>query len=230
MAVDADAVRHARTAVATALGEYESADLSWLGREPTPDGWSLAPDALRFVYSLVRATGPRHVVEFGSGVSTQVLAQACSELGSDCAITSIENDPRFRRIAERAVNEAGLGVPVRFPTAFLVAREAAGRMRPAYLIESEEVASSLPADVVLIDGPATFLGGRSGTLHQALRFSRSGTIVLLDDANRPEEVAAIEGWRRHYGEAIEIGLLPEFAKGMAAIVIRDGDMGSDGID
>jgi hypothetical protein len=52
-------------------------------------------------------------------------------------------------------------------------------------------------------------------------FSRTGTIVLLDDAEREDESAALKEWREHYGDAIDVALLPGFTKGLAAIVVLD---------
>jgi hypothetical protein len=85
-----------------------------------------------------------------------------------------------------------------------------------YYLRRTRFASPLPLDLVLIDGPPAVLGGREGTLYQALEFARPGTIVLLDDANRSEEQAALSGWRT----VLEVSLLPGFRKGMAAIVVR----------
>jgi predicted O-methyltransferase YrrM len=220
MTSPSDEILRARAAIDTALRRYQEADLSWLGHEPPEGGWGLAPDALRFVGSLVRCLRPRRVLEFGCGTSTLVLAHACHALENDCTVTSVENDPHFRRAAEAAVREHGHGSSVKFPTAFLVAREWAGRMRPTYLVEDEELSSARPVDLVLIDGPTSFLGGRSGTLHQALPHAQRGAVVLVDDADRAQEREALAGWRDHFGDAIETTTLSGFAKGLATIIVH----------
>jgi hypothetical protein len=73
---------------------------------------------------------------------------------------------------------------------------------------------------VVIDGPPVVLGGREGTLYQAMDFARRGTVVLLDDADRTEERATLAHWQQSLGDAIEVRRLPGFAKGMVAILVR----------
>jgi predicted O-methyltransferase YrrM len=221
MATEADPVVRARTAVRAALRDYRDIDLSWLGSPPPDDGWGLAPDALRFATSLLRAVRPRHVVEFGCGLSTRVLVHSCAELGDGATVTSIENDPQFRHAAKESVADVNGSVKVVFPEAPLVAREWAGRMHPTYLFQQDGLGSDCPADIVLVDGPPSFLGGRSGTLHQAFSLARAGTILILDDADRSGEAAALAEWREHYGDRIEITVATEFTKGLALILLRD---------
>jgi hypothetical protein len=60
-----------------------------------------------------------------------------------------------------------------------------------------------------------------------MAFARAGTIVLLDDAKRAEEQAAIANWQHTLGEAIEVHALPGFIKGLAAIIVRRPVVGTD---
>ena len=64
-------------------------------REALLEALDAAPsDLLRLLPALVATLQPRHVLEFGSGVSTAVLARAATELG-DCAVTSVDHDPQL---------------------------------------------------------------------------------------------------------------------------------------
>lgn len=184
--------------------------------------WALPLDEQRFLSSLVTHLKPRHILELGSGTSTQVLARASLQLHTPCCITSIEHDPDFRRSAIRGLTDqrqAGSQIALQF--APLVLREYGGKLLPVYRLRPQRFACLSPADLVLIDGPPAALGGREGTLYQVLDFARSGTLVLLDDANRAEERAVLSRWQDNLGDAIEIKLLPEFSHGMAAIIIRE---------
>jgi hypothetical protein len=73
----------------------------------------------------------------------------------------------------------------------------------------------------MIDGPPAALGGREGTLYQAMDLAHPGTVVLLDDAIRSEEQAALRHWQDNYGTAIEVIQLPNFIRGLAAIIVVD---------
>ncbi len=94
-------------------------------------------------------------------------------------------------------------------------------MLPVYRLRPHRFASSRPADLILIDGPPAALGGREGTLYQVLDFTRPGTLVVVDDANRAEERAVLSRWQDNLGRAIEVTFLPEFSHGMAAILLRE---------
>ena len=211
-------VAHAAEALEDALQAAQTVDLSWLGRTLTDEGWELAADTLRLLTALVERLRPRHVIEFGSGVSTVVLARAAARCGG-CRITSLDHDPRFVRASGQALEEAEGRELVELQLAPLVARSRAGTLGPEYLIDPLRLASKHAADLVLIDGPPDVLGGRIGMLYQALDHSQSGSIVLLDDAARRAERTALASWEERLGDAIRIQRLDGFAKGLAAIIV-----------
>ena len=121
-----------RNPIAAALADYKSEDLSWIKPPPAEAGWTMAPDALRFLSSLVKHLQPRHVLEFGSGLSTRVLARACPR----AAISSVDHDPEFaaRKTAQIAP---------------LVARDCGGKILPVYYLDAKRFASRASAWVRL---------------------------------------------------------------------------------
>src|ERR1043166_5299296 len=90
-----DGVEVARKSIHAAQREASAIDLSWIQPPSSDEGWTLAPDALRFITSLIGKLKPRHVLEFGSGLSTQVLARATAELSEPAAVSSVDHDPKF---------------------------------------------------------------------------------------------------------------------------------------
>jgi hypothetical protein len=150
-----------------------------------------------------------------------VLARACVYLGGTRWITSVDHDPVFAQAAARQVIGQETCCRISFQLAPLIARECTGRSLPIYHIQADQLASSLPADLIVIDGPPAALGGREGVLYQALDFARPGTVLLLDDAARGTERLALSRWRDNLGEAVEVNFLPGFAKGMAAAVVKE---------
>jgi predicted O-methyltransferase YrrM len=209
------------TVVQSALEEIDTIDLSWIPRHTSGESWSLSTTALRFLVSLVKHLKPRHIVEFGSGLSTHVLARSCAELDLSCRITSIDNDPEFGDVTARNIRELKLNNIAKIQIAPLVARDCAGRILPQYLLKRKYFASQRLPDLVVIDGPPAALGGREGIMYQVMDFTQVGTLVLLDDANRPGEKDALSKWQANLGNAIKVNYLPGFAKGMAAIVVRE---------
>jgi predicted O-methyltransferase YrrM len=215
------AVATAWDTVRDALVDAAEVDLSWIQPPPRNDSWTVAPDALRLLVSLVTHARPRHILEFGSGLSTRVLAWACSESQPSCRITTIDHDPEYSQTAQEEFAACPLNCHVKFQIAPVVARTYRGKLLPTYHLRRRQFASQRPVDLVLIDGPVWPVGGREGTLYQILELSRPGTIVLLDDAGRKEETGVLADWQAVLGDAIETRLLPGFAKGLAAIIVRE---------
>lgn len=197
-------------------------DASWVSKLYFDSDWPMEPDSLTFIVSLIANLKPKHILEFGSGISTYVMAKACTLLNLGCEITSIDHDPEFgEEIAKRYLTTLKTSNQINFIFAPLVARSFGGKHLPSYYIKQEQAESVGPADLILIDGPPSYLGGREGILYQAMDYSTPGTIALLDDANRNEEKNIIYNWRDTLGNKVEISLLTELKKGLGAVIIHE---------
>lgn len=217
-------IERTRKSLIDAMNKFSKEEFSWNQSYVSDGGWSMEQDALRFLSAVVVSLKPQHILEFGSGLSTHVLALAAQRLANTCFISSIDHDPVFGAQAALKYSEheqVHTNCHVSFQIAPLVAREYGGKWLPSYLINPAHFASHHPIDLVVIDGPPTVLGGREGTLYQMLDFSKSGTLMLLDDADRREEQVAISHWKQNLVDAIEVIELPGFSKGMVAIIIRE---------
>jgi hypothetical protein len=153
-----------------------------------------------------------------------VLARARRDGPLPICISSVDHDPEFGPAAARnlvAQQDAGLAVAnVNFQVAPLVVRDCGGKLLPVYLLQSALLASKEPVDLVVVDGPPAVLGGREGTLYQAMDFLRPGGLLVLDDAARLQEQIVLANWRDNLGDAIQVHLLPGFVKGLAVIVVN----------
>src|SRR5215203_1054157 len=90
-----NAISFAKTGLRAAIEESSTVDLTWIKTPPSDNGWALAPDVLKLLTSLIGNLKPKHILEFGSGLSTKVLAHACADSARDCFITSIDHDPEY---------------------------------------------------------------------------------------------------------------------------------------
>jgi len=216
------AIENSRSSLKKALVGTADLDVSWVSKLYSDSDWPMAPDSLTFVVSLIANLKPKHILEFGSGISTYVMAKACTLLNLGCKITSIDHDPEFgEEIAKRYLTTLKTSNQINFIFAPLVARSFGGKHLPSYYIKQEQAESVGPADLILIDGPPSYLGGREGILYQAMDYSTPGTIALLDDANRNEEKNIIHNWRDTLGNKVEINLLTELKKGLGAVIIHE---------
>jgi hypothetical protein len=147
------------------------------------------------IAGLVREIAPRHVIEFGCGPATELLARLGLEHGR-MAVTTFEHDPWVASEIIAAANP--LAVNYRwfsFCICPLVARRCGEALVPVYDDRMVLPTVPHPADLIVVSGPPRALGGRGGMLYQALKYSRSGTIVLLLDV-RAEEDSSVEAWVR----------------------------------
>ena len=212
-ALDGEVVRRSVQAAA-------GVDLRAFALPRKASAWVLPEDTLRVMVSLVEQLKPSHILEFGVGLSTRVLAQAMARLEHTCRLSCVDHDAAYIRSArEELPGEFREGV--RMQLAPLIVRQLGWRNLPLYDLRPEELSSSVPVDLALIDGPPETLGGREGTLYQLMSFARKGTIVVLDDANRESEQRAIQGWQDAFGDAIEAHRFTEFRKGLAIVIVRE---------
>lgn len=221
MTAHEDAVRVAKDALDEAWAARDSIDLSWIQPPPMRNGWTLAPDALKMVGAIVQTLQPAHVLELGAGLSTRMIVRSCKEAGLETRVSSIDHDPEYGVLSESRVREIAPDNNVTCQFAPVVARDFGAKLLPAYLYDPKKLASDLPPDLVLLDGPPVTLGGREGVLYQVMELARPGTLVLLDDAARRSERQAVANWKSSLGDAIEVINLEGFAKGMAAVIVRE---------
>ncbi len=208
-----------RAALDAALESLDDVDLSWLGQEAGRDSWTLADDTLRFLTCLFDRLRPRRVLEFGSGVSTRVLAVACLRSDDDATVVALENDPVFeRRTTDALARDGGLD-RARVELTPVVVRRWYEQNLPVYDLPEAVLEAPAP-QLVLVDGPPLPLGGRAGSLLQAVHLASPGTLVLLDDADRPSEQSALALAEKVFGTCIEVSLLGGFAKGLASVVVH----------
>ncbi len=128
----------------------------------------------KLIHLLARMSGARKALEIGTlgGYSTIWLARA---LPDDGRLITLEVSPRHAEIARRNVARAGLGSKVEIRTG------AALTTLPK--LEAEGLA---PFDFVFIDADKT---NNAAYLEWALRLSRPGTVIVVDNVVREGEVA-----------------------------------------
>jgi predicted O-methyltransferase YrrM len=215
-------IAKSRSSLKKALKGGVPSDVSGHPEQSSHSEWPMAHDSLIFVVNLIASLTPKHILEFGSGLSTYVMGEACRVLKFNCKITSVDHDPEFgANVAKRYLSMTQAGKNINFVFAPLVARSFGGKFFPSYYFKPVQAQSIGCADLVLIDGPPNYLGGREGILYQSMDFASPGTIAILDDANRDEEKRIISNWQDALGNNIEINLLKGFKKGLAAVVISE---------
>jgi predicted O-methyltransferase YrrM len=144
---------------------------------------AVSRDTAQLLYMLVRATGARSIVEFGTsfGISTLHLAAGLRDNGSGCVITTEFEPSKAARARENFV-AGGLGDLI--------------ELREGDAVET--LASDLPTeiDLVLLDGAKSLYPTVLKLLEEHLK---PGALIVADNADRnPEYLRRVRSARHGY--------------------------------
>ena len=129
----------------------------------------VAPPEGKLLYLLARLAGAKRILEIGTlgGYSTIWLARALPPKGR---LITLELEPRHAEIAQANLNRAGVSSRVEI------------RVGPALdSLEQLDQAGCKPFDLVFIDADKQ---NNANYLRWALRFSRPGALVIVDNVVR----------------------------------------------
>lgn len=174
---------------------------------PPAGGWAMEPSTLLRLVRVVETSRPGLIVECGSGASTVWLAYAVQALGSG-RVVALEHDERFAAETGRMLEEHGLTAVAEVRTAPLTDVDLDGETFAWY--DPEALGDLKDIEMLVVDGPPRASGTRArypAVPVLAPKLS-ADSLIVLDDADRPEEQEAAQAW------------LEEFP-GLA----RDGDAG-----
>lgn len=168
-------------------------------RDPPHDQWALHPGAVRFLERELERLAPRHVLEFGSGVSTLWIARAMDRAHGDGLphVFSIEQDETWAMKVRGSLAQAGMSETAHVIVAPLERQKIWGVETLCYSVSEDvlhDVLGSARPDFLLIDGPSGEPGSRFGTLPLVTAFVASHASFFLDDALRRSELETGLAW------------------------------------
>lgn len=171
------------------------------GPIPSMRGWAASPDFLLAVAEEVRELRPGNVIECSSGTSTVVIAR-CLEMNGNGHVYSLEHDSTYAEQTRRQLKRYGLEQWATVVDAPL--ERIADFPAPWYSLAGlPETARQV--DLVVIDGPPGTLGplARYPALARLADRLSPRCSVLLDDANRAGERAALGRWEQEHPEFVQ---------------------------
>lgn len=181
-------------------------------------GWAISPDLSALLVYLIAAERPTTIIEMGSGVSTAIMGLALSQAGTGRLI-SLEHDPEYAAKTEAMLRVHGIDHLVNVVHAPLVEHEVNGQTVLWYDMSAVDLDG--PIDLIVIDGPPKTSGPRARypALHILKEHIQPGTVIVVDDANRKEEVEMISSWNEEV-RPLSVEFLPH-EKGTAVIRIPE---------
>jgi predicted O-methyltransferase YrrM len=164
-------------------------------RAPMPAlrGWAASPDVTRFLAETMIRHRPKLTVECGSGASSVWLGYVAELLGS-ARVVALENDERFAEISRDLIRAHGLDDIVEIRLAPLADWHAGDDIYHWYGIEALD--DLVDIGLVFVDGPAGLIAPhvRYPAMPLLLPRCADDMVLVLDDANRGEEIAISDQW------------------------------------
>lgn len=162
---------------------------------PAFGGWAVAGDCAERLVKLILSMQPKAVIEVGSGLSTVLIGQALELIGREGHVVSLEHEEKWLEETATQVAAHGVDHRVTLVHAPLVDTPIGDEILPWYDLG----AADLPdlAQLIFVDGPPEATGPLARYPALPLLFDRidDNGILLMDDASRPDELAAIERWQ-----------------------------------
>lgn len=150
-------------------------------------------DFLLLIARTILSERPAVIVEFGSGVSSFVIAR-CLQISGAGRFISFDHSPSFAEITRFQLERRLLHADIRV----VPLRSAEGDQHHGLWYDADELPESI--DLIIVDGPPASLHPetRGGAGPATFARLREGGMVMLDDACRPGERKIVSRWRRDY--------------------------------
>jgi predicted O-methyltransferase YrrM len=188
-------------------------------RAPMPSlrGWAASPDVLRFLAQTVRQRRPKLIVECGSGSSGIWLGYFAEQI-KPARVVCLEHDERFWRTSRDLVRAHDLDDVVEVRLAPLVDWKRGEQTYSWYDTAALEDLTDI--GLLFVDGPPGTTGPQARFPAVPLLFPRcdDDAVIVLDDADRDEEVAVSDAWLDEHPELERVTL--RFDKGAHVLTRR----------
>lgn len=171
---------------------------------PPMRGWAGSPDFLLKTAEEALRRKPQTAMECSSGVSTVVLAR-CLQLNGTGHVYSLENSPEFAIKTRALLEQHGLADWATVLDAPLVTQST----QSPWYDESAIPAELTAIDMLVVDGPpaSTAPLARYPALPRLHPRMSENCTVMLDDADRSDEVEILRRWKQEFAELSKLILL-----------------------
>lgn len=165
---------------------------------PRTRGTAGSPDFLHLLATEIFKRHPEIIVEVGSGTSTLIAAYCLKKLGRG-KIISLDHLEKYADITRQTIQSHGLEDYADVYHAPLKAYKINNSDSQWYDDSILEGIESV--DVLIVDGPPEGIGplARFPAVPLLLEKVNKGTVVLLDDGDRPDEIKIVSLWEEKYG-------------------------------
>lgn len=168
-------------------------------RHPLPPMrvWAISPDFANLIISLTRECRPKVVLEIGSGVSTLISAY-CLQENKEGVVISLDHDKQFMAVSAGNIVKHGLQDIATVKYAPLKETMIEGKLWQWY--NTKQLHHLGRVDMLIIDGPPerTQKLARYPALPILFPLLSDDAVIILDDADRPDETEIVKRWLREF--------------------------------
>ncbi|MFH2009812.1 MAG: class I SAM-dependent methyltransferase [bacterium] len=166
---------------------------------PAMAGWACTPELASVLAGLVLERRPALVVEAGSGISSLIVGYLLEQQGAGRCY-SLDHSVSFAEQTTRLLERHGLSERVTVLGAPLEPVTIAGQQWPWY--PREGLPSAPPIDLLIVDGPPmlSYPLARFPALPLLASQLAPDAIIVVHDADRPDEREVVRRWMSEYPE------------------------------
>lgn len=153
--------------------------------------WAAGPEFLCHVANEICINRRRNIVEFGSGISTLLLARLAKLNNINLKISTIDKDLDWQMVIKKIAEQDKIAQYIEFIYNKIIngVREDIFEIQKKVFIKEEKF------DCVLVDGPASgFIVSRFDAVPIIKKFLAESFVIFLHDTDREEERQIIKDW------------------------------------
>lgn len=154
--------------------------------------WAPGPEFYVHICNDIIINQKRSIVEFGSGITTILMARLLAKNNLDAKIISIDHDEKWQDIISHCCKMDNIGKYIQFICS-PIAQEGKYSW---YTASKIQFPADFVADTVVVDGP---IGGQTMARYGAIPFikkylSKEYYTIYLHDTDRPDEQKILRAW------------------------------------
>jgi hypothetical protein len=185
-------------------------------------GWAGSPDFLNKIIETIFINRPHFVLEAGCGVSS-ILVGLALKLNNYGKALSLENNPFFSEKTRKNIELNDVNIFSIISDCPLCDYQIDGETWKWY--ETKELAITHKIDLLIIDGPPgnTQKLARYPAIPLLHQYFADNLVILLDDANRPDEIIIIDKWIEfltNLGYRVTVEEYPKYDKGLVILNLK----------
>lgn len=193
----------------------------WFDSISSLNSWSICPELGLWILQYIEESGPEIIVEFGSGVSTLILADGLRRRGAG-KLLSIEHNEKYYEQTRSLIISNDLEGFVQLELCPISTIEINKIEHKWYSIVAPKLTNFLAGgkvDFVLVDGPpaATQKFARYPALPVIKQHLSPDAIVILDDGARTDEEEIVRRWLSEADGSLRVEFLTHIRRSPALL-------------